>query len=114
MVVRRLGPVGDAGDEGDRVGERGQLEGLHDLVALTLPSTEGGEASGDLVVVECCGTGHGPIQDLDGLDLRVEARNGSGGETRTLNILINSQALCQLSYPGMALDDSSARTRPMT
>src|ERR1700681_2664275 len=26
----------------------------------------------------------------------------SGGETRTLNLAVNSRLLCQLSYPGMA------------
>ena len=41
-------------------------------------------------------------------------RTGSGGETRTLNISVNSRTLCRLSYPGMAFDDSSARTSPMT
>src|SRR6476661_2264705 len=55
----------------------------------------------------------GPIQDLDGPDLRVEERNGSGGEARTLNISVNSRTLCRLSYPGMASEISSARTRPM-
>ncbi len=26
----------------------------------------------------------------------------SGGETRTLNLAVNSRLLCQLSYPGIA------------
>ena len=63
-----LGPVGDAGDERDRVGEGRELEGLHDLVALTVPAAQGGEALGDAVVGEF---GHAPIVDLGGPDLRV-------------------------------------------
>jgi hypothetical protein len=34
----------------------------------------------------------------------------SGGGTRTHNNSVNSRALCLLSYPGMASDDSSAGT----
>src|SRR5205085_3543110 len=115
MVVRGLGPVGDAGDEPDRLGEGGQLEGLDDLVALALPPRERGQAFGDAVVVEALRSGHDPIQAPGGPILRLDpiTRNGSGGETRTLNISVNSRTLCRLSYPGMALDDSSARTRPM-
>ena len=38
----------------------------------------------------------------------------SGGETRTRNIFINSEMLCQLSYPGRIYEDSKALTSPMT
>ena len=111
VVVGGLGPLRDASDEGDRLGERRELEGPHDLVTRALPARQGGEAFGDPVVGE---GRHDPIVDLGGANVRVgRAMNGSGGGTRTHNILINSQALCQLSYPGMATEDSSARTRPM-
>ncbi len=45
--------------------------------------------------------------------LRLRVRS-SGGETRTLNTRVNGPLLCQLSYPGMASDDSKARTIPIT
>ena len=58
------------------------------------------------------------VAPADGVRWRERAgvrRNpGSGGGARTHDILINSQALCQLSYPGRASEDSSAPTRPMT
>ena len=40
-----------------------------------------------------------------------EEEKCSGGEARTLNLRINSPPLCQLSYPGMALEISSALRR---
>ncbi len=42
-----------------------------------------------------------------------DSLDGSGGGTRTLNPRLNRPMLCRLSYPGMAPDDSSARTSPM-
>ena len=33
-------------------------------------------------------------------------QKSSGGETRTLNLAVNSRLLCQLSYPGIPTDAS--------
>ena len=51
-----------------------------------------------------------PGPTTDQVRLRVTS---SGGGTRTRNLRLNSRLLCRLSYPGMASDDSKARTRPM-
>ena len=45
------------------------------------------------------------------LPLRLTVVRGSGGEARTRDILINSQTLCQLSYPGRSSEDSKALVR---
>ncbi len=37
-----------------------------------------------------------------GLTYVFEAGNGSGGRTRTCDLMINSHLLCQLSYAGTA------------
>src|SRR5262249_10930696 len=93
VVVRGLGVDGEPVDERDGLGEGAELEALHDLVAHAVPVGQRREALGDQVV--------------------GEGWHGSGGGTRTHNNSVNSRALCRLSYPGMASDDSSALVRPM-
>src|SRR5580698_6047404 len=69
-----------------------------------------------------------PLTGLIGAGLRHRPGSGahrlaprSGGETRTLNLAVNSRSLCQLSYPGKCRNDGLAkiaaplrRARPRT
>ncbi len=48
-----------------------------------------------------------------GHQIYQQMQSGSPAWTRTTNILVNSQALCQLSYRGMEGRPAGSRDRPL-
>ena len=76
------------------------LDARGDLTPTGLRVTRIGPASTAIYGHRRLTTVHGFPQVTSHLKLLAGPSNSSGGETRTLNLVVNSHPLCRLSYPG--------------